>query len=64
MQSDFLLLGGDVYVLQIENTKHDDTGMYVCEVNTDPPLRSFHKVSILADKLVAPRPDANVTKPT
>jgi len=46
--------GGDVYVLQILNVTHNDTGLYVCEVNTDPPLRSFHRLSVLTDVLVAP----------
>ena len=48
--------GGDVYVLQILNVTHNDTGLYVCEVNTDPPLRSFHRLSVLTDQLVAPPP--------
>ena len=47
-------LGGDVYVLQINEVKHNDTGLYICEVNTEPPLRSFHRLSVLTDKLVAP----------
>ena len=52
--------GGDVYVLQIKNVTHEDTGLYVCEVNTEPqPLRSLHRVSVLTDKLVAPKaPDS------
>ena len=50
------ILGGDVFVLQITNVTHNDTGLYVCEVNTDPPLRSFHRLSVLTDTLVAPAP--------
>ena len=52
----FSILGGDVFVLQIVNVTHNDTGLYVCEVNTDPPLRSFHRLSVLTDTLVAPAP--------
>ena len=37
--------GGDVYVLSIREATHTDTGLYVCEVNTDPPARSFHKLT-------------------
>ena len=48
--------GGDVYVLQINNVTHNDTGLYVCEVNTEPESRSFHRLTVLTDKLVAPPP--------
>lgn len=34
--------GGDVWVLLIKDTKPTDTGLYVCEVNSDPPFKSFH----------------------
>lgn len=39
------LVGGDVWVLAIKKTKASDTGVYVCEVNSDPIVRSFHKLS-------------------
>ena len=45
-----------MFVLQIVNVTHNDTGLYVCEVNTNPPLRSFHRLSVLTDSLVAPAP--------
>lgn len=34
--------GGDVWVLLIKDTKPSDTDLYVCEVNSDPPVKSFH----------------------
>ena len=46
--------GGEVYVLLIRNVTHRDAGMYMCEVNSDPPLRSFHQLNILAHGLVPP----------
>ena len=49
-----------MYVLQINNVTHSDTGLYVCEVNTEPPSRSFHRVTVLSDKLVAPKADMYV----
>ena len=36
--------GGDVYVLSISGVTVNDTGTYMCEVNTDPPTRSFHNL--------------------
>lgn len=37
--------GGDVWVLVIRNSKPSDSGIYVCEVNSNPIVRSFHKLS-------------------
>lgn len=37
--------GGDVWVLVIRNSKPTDSGIYVCEVNSNPIVRSFHKLS-------------------
>lgn len=34
--------GGDVWVLAIKATRPSDTDLYVCEVNSDPPFKSFH----------------------
>ena len=49
-------------MLQINPAQHNDTGLYVCEVNTDPPLRSFHRVTVLSDKLIAPaKEEVNTT---
>jgi hypothetical protein len=39
-----LSTGGEVYVLSIHDVTLDDAGMYVCEVNSDPPLESFHEM--------------------
>ena len=36
--------GGDVFVLSISEVTMNDTGTYMCEVNTDPPTRSFHNL--------------------
>ncbi len=50
-------LGGQVYVLLIKNVTVKDQGMYVCEVNSDPPVRSFHKLLILSGSLQPPGAD-------
>lgn len=34
--------GGDVWVLLIKDTRPTDSDIYVCEVNSDPVVRSFH----------------------
>ena len=49
--------GGQVYVLLIKNVTVKDQGMYVCEVNSDPPVRSFHKLLILSGSLQPPGAD-------
>lgn len=36
--------GGDVWVLLISDTKPSDTDLYVCEVNSDPAIKSFHSL--------------------
>ena len=59
MYSLLTFTGGDVYVLQIANVTHKDSGLYVCEVNTDPALSSFHELTVLTDKLVAPPPPSD-----
>uniref|UniRef100_A0A6B2EFR4 Putative receptor mediating netrin-dependent axon guidance n=1 Tax=Phlebotomus kandelakii TaxID=1109342 RepID=A0A6B2EFR4_9DIPT len=38
--------GGDVWVLLIRDAKPTDTDVYVCEVNSDPVLRSFHPLRV------------------
>ena len=45
MQIVVLTTGGDVWVLAIKSTKASDSGVYVREVNSDPIVRSFHKLS-------------------
>lgn len=37
--------GGDVWVLVIKYAKPSDSGIYVCEVNSNPIVHSFHKLS-------------------
>jgi hypothetical protein len=46
--------GGDVWVLVIKNAKPADSGVYVCEVNSNPIVRSFHKLSVLSKALQPP----------
>lgn len=36
--------GGDVWVLLITDTKPTDTDLYICEVNSNPPIKSFHSL--------------------
>lgn len=38
--------GGDVWVLLIKSVKPEDTDVYVCEVNSEPVIRSFHPLRI------------------
>ncbi|GJQ83681.1 hypothetical protein Trydic_g14389 [Trypoxylus dichotomus] len=46
--------GGDVWVLVIKIVKSSDSGIYVCEVNSNPIVRSFHKLSVLSKALQPP----------
>ncbi|KAI4456941.1 titin [Holotrichia oblita] len=46
--------GGDVWVLVIKIVKSSDSGIYVCEVNSNPVVRSFHKLSVLSKALQPP----------
>ena len=65
--------GGNVFVLLVRNITVRDSGLYICEVNSNPPVRSFHKLSVvptsLPTTLVAPpppppRPSAAAGSPT
>ena len=38
-------LGGDVYVLTIQATTHKDSGLYICEIDSTPISKSFHKLT-------------------
>jgi len=38
--------GGEVFGLQIANVTTEDTGIFLCEVNTDPVLTSFHQLTV------------------
>ncbi len=42
--------GGHVFVLSIANLTLSDSGVYVCEINTDPPTRAFHNLTVLKKK--------------
>ncbi|XP_049544577.1 Ig-like and fibronectin type-III domain-containing protein 1 [Anopheles darlingi] len=43
-------LGGDVWVLLIKETRLNDSDVYVCEVNSDPIVRSFHPLTVRQPK--------------
>lgn len=45
--------GGDVWVLVIKTARPTDSGIYVCEVNSNPIVRSFHKLSVLSRSITA-----------
>ncbi|CAH0563601.1 unnamed protein product [Brassicogethes aeneus] len=53
--------GGDVWVLFIKNPKPSDSGIYVCEVNSNPIVRSFHKLSVLSKSILPPNNTTDVT---
>ncbi|XP_077284865.1 Ig-like and fibronectin type-III domain-containing protein 2 isoform X2 [Arctopsyche grandis] len=53
-QSEKVHSAGDVWVLVIRKVKPSDSGMYICEVNSDPVVRSFHALSVLPRGLVPP----------
>ena len=36
--------GGEVFVLVIQRVVPADSGEYVCEINSDPVVRSFHEL--------------------
>ena len=43
---------GDVYVLAIQNLTEHDSGIYSCELNTDPPTISRHQLTVLPSRRV------------
>ena len=43
---------GDVYVLAIQNLTVHDSGIYSCELNTDPPTISRHQLVVLSSRRV------------
>ncbi|XP_037079709.1 Ig-like and fibronectin type-III domain-containing protein 1 isoform X2 [Pollicipes pollicipes] len=47
--------GSDVYVLVLRNVTVRDEGLYVCEVNSDPVARSFHRLHVISTSLAPPR---------
>ncbi|XP_045488804.1 Ig-like and fibronectin type-III domain-containing protein 2 isoform X1 [Pieris rapae] len=46
--------GGDVWALVIKSAKSSDAGLYTCELNTQPPVRSFHRLSVISRGLTPP----------
>ncbi|KAF9805949.1 hypothetical protein SFRURICE_004161 [Spodoptera frugiperda] len=52
--------GGDVWALVIKSVKASDAGLYMCELNTEPPVRSFHKLTVISRGLTPPE-NQNVT---
>ncbi|XP_045774641.1 Ig-like and fibronectin type-III domain-containing protein 2 isoform X1 [Maniola jurtina] len=46
--------GGDVWALVIKSVKPSDGGLYMCELNTEPPVRSFHKLTVISRGLTPP----------
>jgi len=36
--------GGSVFVLSVSNLTAADSGLFICELNTKPPTRTFHKL--------------------
>jgi hypothetical protein len=45
LQGPGIMKGGDVWALVIKSVKASDAGLYMCELNTEPPVRSFHKLT-------------------
>merc|ERR1712223_883792 len=56
--------GGEVYVLLISNVTVGDAGLYTCEVNFNPVLRSFHQLKVLSPKLEPPAVPRSTAKPS
>ncbi|XP_061379093.1 Ig-like and fibronectin type-III domain-containing protein 2 isoform X2 [Danaus plexippus] len=54
LQGPGITKGGDVWALVIKTVKASDAGMYVCELNTEPPVRSFHKLTVISRGLTPP----------
>ncbi|XP_013140886.1 PREDICTED: Ig-like and fibronectin type-III domain-containing protein C25G4.10 isoform X1 [Papilio polytes] len=46
--------GGDVWALVIKSVKPSDAGLYMCELNTEPPVRSFHRLTVISRGLTPP----------
>ncbi|XP_012543960.1 Ig-like and fibronectin type-III domain-containing protein 1 isoform X2 [Bombyx mori] len=52
--------GGDVWALVIKSVKPSDAGLYMCELNTEPPVRSFHRLTVISRGLTPPE-NRNIT---
>jgi len=53
--------GGQVYVLLVTKVNVKDAGMYICELNSDPVVRSFHELKVLSHSLQPPVPTESST---
>ncbi|CAH0755584.1 unnamed protein product [Diatraea saccharalis] len=60
IQGPGIMKGGDVWALVIRSVKPSDAGLYICELNTEPPVRSFHKLTVISRGLTPPE-NQNVT---
>ena len=38
---------GTIFLLRIQNVTVHDAGVFICEVNTDPPIRAFRELTVL-----------------
>ncbi|XP_066906093.1 Ig-like and fibronectin type-III domain-containing protein 1 [Halyomorpha halys] len=50
--------GGDVWVLAVKEVNRNDSGLYSCEVNSVPEVRSYHQLNVLSRDLVPPTQDS------
>lgn len=46
--------GGDVWVLAVKEVRRNDSGIYSCEVNSNPEVRTYHHLKVLSRDLVPP----------
>ncbi|XP_041982407.1 Ig-like and fibronectin type-III domain-containing protein 1 isoform X2 [Aricia agestis] len=54
LQGPGIAKGGDVWALVIKSVKPSDSGLYMCELNTEPPVRSFHRLNVISRGLTPP----------
>ncbi|XP_049875990.1 Ig-like and fibronectin type-III domain-containing protein 1 isoform X2 [Pectinophora gossypiella] len=60
LQGPGIAKGGDVWALVIKSVKASDAGLYMCELNTEPPVKSFHRLTVISRGLTPPE-NQNVT---
>lgn len=54
LQGPGIAKGGDVWALVIKSVKPSDSGLYMCELNIEPPVRSFHRLTVISRGLTPP----------